>query len=122
MRAASGETASFGILLRRYRLAASLSQAALGDRAGLSPTAIAALERGRRKLPRPTTVLLLAEALGLANAERTAFVRAANAQTMDPTANADPRSATLPGGPHQFRWPRPRATRDAWSFWPLPDC
>ena len=59
------ETETFGVLLRRYRLAASLSQEALGERAGLSANAIAALERGRRKTPRPATVLLLADGLGL---------------------------------------------------------
>ena len=46
------EPETFGLLLRRYRLAASLSQEALGERACLSANAIAALERGRRAGPR----------------------------------------------------------------------
>ncbi len=71
------ETETFGLLLRRYRRAASLSQEALGERAGLSATAIAALERGRRQSPRPSTVLLLAEGLGLASDERAALIGAA---------------------------------------------
>src|SRR5690348_13947684 len=73
------DTSSFGVLLRQYRLAASLSQEALGERAGLSATAIAALERGRRKAPRPSTVLLLVTGLGLAPDERAALIGAANA-------------------------------------------
>ena len=50
------DTVPFGPLLRRYRLAASLSQAALAERAGLSTDAITALERGRRTSPRLETV------------------------------------------------------------------
>jgi len=57
---AAGEGAAFGALLRRHRLAASLSQEALAERAGLSANAVAALERGRRSAPRPDTVALLA--------------------------------------------------------------
>ncbi|MDQ2831377.1 MAG: helix-turn-helix domain-containing protein, partial [Chloroflexota bacterium] len=52
----AGESAAFGALLRRHRLAASLSQEALAERAGLSANAVAALERGRRSAPRPDTV------------------------------------------------------------------
>jgi DNA-binding XRE family transcriptional regulator len=55
------ESQSFGLLLRQHRLAASLSQEVLAERAGLSVNAIAALERGRSTAPRPATVLLLAE-------------------------------------------------------------
>jgi transcriptional regulator with XRE-family HTH domain len=58
-------TTAFGTLLRRYRLAAGLSQEALAERAGLSAAAISALESGRRTAPRPDTVTLLATALGL---------------------------------------------------------
>ena len=71
------EIQAFGALLRRYRLAASLSQSVLAERAHVSINAIAALERGRRSAPRPSTVLLLADALGLASGERAALVAAA---------------------------------------------
>ncbi|HEV7215336.1 MAG TPA: helix-turn-helix transcriptional regulator [Chloroflexota bacterium] len=47
-----------GDLLRRYRRAAGLSQAALASRAGLSTDAVAALERGRRTTPRADTLAL----------------------------------------------------------------
>ena len=59
------ESASFGLLLRRYRLAAGLSQEELAQRAGLSARGISDLERELRRAPRRTTVLQLGEALGL---------------------------------------------------------
>jgi len=71
-----GQTTTFGTLLRQYRLHAGLSQEALAARAGLSASAIAALERGRRNTPYPETLALLAEALGLAPAERAALAGA----------------------------------------------
>jgi transcriptional regulator with XRE-family HTH domain len=71
------ETQSFGALLRQHRLAASLSQEQLGERAQLSVTAIAALERGRRTALRPATVVLLADALKLAPAERAVLISTA---------------------------------------------
>jgi predicted ATPase/DNA-binding CsgD family transcriptional regulator/transcriptional regulator with XRE-family HTH domain len=66
----AGEPPSFGMLLRRYRLAAGLTQAALAERAGLSVRGIADLERGARRYPYADTVERLAEALGLGAAER----------------------------------------------------
>jgi predicted ATPase/DNA-binding CsgD family transcriptional regulator/DNA-binding XRE family transcriptional regulator len=83
------DTESFGALLRQYRLAASLSQEALAERARLSVTAVAALERGRRTAPRPTSVLLLADALGLSPTERANLVEAAaNAREVPPTTRS----------------------------------
>ena len=55
----------FGAELRALRLAAGLSQEALAERAGISTDAVAALERGRRRHPRPATVHALSDALGL---------------------------------------------------------
>ncbi len=60
-----GDGATFGALLRRYRIAAGLSQEALGERAGLTAQAISALERGLRRAPYRETVTMLASALGL---------------------------------------------------------
>src|SRR5437016_9778703 len=48
---ASTDGTPFRALLRRYRLAAGLSQEALADRANLSVRAISALERGERQTP-----------------------------------------------------------------------
>lgn len=42
---------AFGALLRRYRLAAGLTQEALAERAGLSGDAVGVLERGARQAP-----------------------------------------------------------------------
>ena len=43
--------AAFGPLLRRFRLAARLSQEQLAERARLSVVSVSALERGRRRAP-----------------------------------------------------------------------
>ncbi len=60
---------SFGDLLKRYRLAAGLTQEALAERAGLSPKGISDLERGARHIPRKDTLSLLVVALHLAEPE-----------------------------------------------------
>ncbi len=66
----------FGDLLRRYRVAAGLSQEALAEAARLSPRAISALERGERRAPQQETVRQLADALGLSAEERALLERA----------------------------------------------
>ena len=55
----------FGDVLRRYRIAAGLTQEALAERAALSARGISDLERAARTHPYPATVRRLAEALGL---------------------------------------------------------
>src|SRR5436190_23859464 len=71
-----GALAPFAGRLRRLRLRAGLTQEELADRSGLSVEAISALERGFRRHPRRATLALLADALGLAAAERDAFLEA----------------------------------------------
>jgi non-specific serine/threonine protein kinase len=71
------QSSPFGDLLRRSREAAGLTQEELAARAGLSEHAISQLERGARQRPQRGTVVLLAEALGLAGPERSAFEAAA---------------------------------------------
>jgi transcriptional regulator with XRE-family HTH domain len=61
----SDQQTSFGILLKRYRMAAGLTQEALAARAGLSARTIADLERGIHRLPRHDTFELLLTTLGL---------------------------------------------------------
>src|SRR5919202_1445341 len=68
---------SFGALLKRYRVAAGLSQEALAERARLSTRGISDLERGRHRLPYRDTVVRLAEALELDVAKRAALEAAA---------------------------------------------
>jgi transcriptional regulator with XRE-family HTH domain/type IV secretory pathway TrbD component len=81
------DRASFGELLRRYRLEANLTQAALAVRAHLSVQAIGMLERGARRTPRRDTVVRLTGALRL-NATRAEMLMAASA-----TDEADPIAA-----------------------------
>src|SRR5579863_5588235 len=55
-----------GVLVRRHRLAAGLTQEELAERSGLSVRAISNIERGLTTSPHGQSVRLLAEALGLA--------------------------------------------------------
>ncbi len=67
------DVSSFGLLLRRYRLAAGLTQEGLADRAHLSVRAVSNLERGLNQRPRKDTLVLLAGALTLVPAEYSAL-------------------------------------------------
>ena len=62
-------------MLKRYRRAAGLTQGELAERAGYSVGHVSKLESSVRQ-PVPATVELLADALDLAPAERTALGRA----------------------------------------------
>lgn len=66
-------SSGFGTLLRRYRIAAGLSQEALAERARMSTNGIGALERGYRRTPQRDTLELLVRALALDDAQRTEF-------------------------------------------------
>jgi predicted ATPase/transcriptional regulator with XRE-family HTH domain len=59
------EQNTFGVLLRRYRQAAGLSQETLAAQAGLSTRAISDLERGINRIPRSETLDLLTSTLPL---------------------------------------------------------
>jgi transcriptional regulator with XRE-family HTH domain len=89
----------FGSRLRRFRIAAGISQEALAERAGISVDAVAALERGRRTRPRAFTLRLLADALCLESADRAAFFDAAPppAGPAVPPAGAAPMTGRLIG-------------------------
>jgi predicted ATPase/DNA-binding XRE family transcriptional regulator len=67
---------TFAEQLRGYRERAGLSQADLAERAGVTVSAISALERGVRTRPYPHTMRQLADALALAAEERAAFLAA----------------------------------------------
>ena len=95
---AAGDDAAFGMLLRRYRLAAGLSQEALAERAGISTDAVSALERGRRKAPRLETVGLLAGALDLDHSHRAALLATVTgARGPDTATMAPPAPLPSPG-------------------------
>ncbi|KAA9159325.1 helix-turn-helix domain-containing protein [Amycolatopsis acidicola] len=68
---------TFSARLRRFRLAAGLTQEALAERAGVSPRAVSDLERDPRRVPRLDTVRLLADALALGDNDRAALLVAA---------------------------------------------
>jgi transcriptional regulator with XRE-family HTH domain len=70
--------ASFGLVLRRHRMAVRMTQEELADRSGLSVRAIRNLEIGRTGRPQQQSVDLLATALGLDAAERAELVRTAH--------------------------------------------
>ena len=63
---------SFGALLRHHRMATQPTQAELAERATLSVRGINDLERRGPTSPRPQTIRLLANALGLEGEERVA--------------------------------------------------
>jgi predicted ATPase/transcriptional regulator with XRE-family HTH domain len=64
---------SFGALLKRYRLAAGLSQESLADRARLSARAISSYERGLRQAPYQDSLRQLIHALKLSADDELAF-------------------------------------------------
>ncbi|WP_122263130.1 ATP-binding protein [Ornithinimicrobium cerasi] len=74
--ASGGGPPTFAQRLRSLREAASLSQEALAERAGISTDAVSSLERGTRTHPYPATVRALADALTLSPAERAALTAA----------------------------------------------
>src|SRR2546421_3485630 len=76
----------FGTLLRRYRVAAGLTQEELAERARLSVRTIGDLERGASHAPRKDTVELLAQALALAPPERAALAEAARGLSTAPSS------------------------------------
>ncbi len=77
--------AQFGALLKRYRLAAGLTQEDLAERAGISARAVSDLERDGSRTPRPDTLAFLAQALGLSAMERAGFIAAAHPEAGAPT-------------------------------------
>jgi len=93
---AGSRSDAFGELLRTARLQAGLSQEALASRARLSADAVAALERGRRRMPRLATVVALAAALDLPPPDRARLLAAAR-----PAPSAHP--GTPPAPPHPLR-------------------
>lgn len=70
---------AFGELLRRHRLAATLTQAGLAELAGISEQAVSLLERGSRRRPRAETIHALSTALKLTpDAEQELFAAVEN--------------------------------------------
>jgi predicted ATPase/transcriptional regulator with XRE-family HTH domain len=86
----------FAELLRQHRRAMGVTQEELAERAGMSARGISDLERGARSHPHRETVRLLAEALGLSGAARSAFVRAAPRPSGRTAARTDRAAVQFP--------------------------
>ena len=91
----SDQQTSFGILLKRYRMTAGLTQEALAARAQLSSRTIADLERGINRLPRHDTFELLMTALNVNSQQRALFLTMARPE-MTATAALTPSPSRLP--------------------------
>jgi predicted ATPase/DNA-binding XRE family transcriptional regulator len=89
---------ALGDLIRRYRLAAGLSQEDLAERAGLSVRGISDLERGRRLSPHMETLRLLAEGLGLTDVERASLIEAARPE-LQAAPSPDSPTTAAPSSP-----------------------
>src|SRR5262249_52458794 len=89
----------FGELLRRYRLAAGLTQEELAERSSLSTRGISDLERGARGLPRKDTLQLLLAALQLAPSERDILAAAARRPGITPRPERNREYMVLPVSP-----------------------
>ena len=90
------DTAPFGVLLKRYRAAAGLTQEDLAERAALSVRGISDLERGVNRGPRPDTIRRLVDALHLEPDEQAAL--AATAHTILDDQTSGPFLSPLPTG------------------------
>lgn len=92
---------TLGSVLRGLRESAGLSQEELAERAGLSPHANSALERGTRTRPYPHTLRSLAGALDLDEDQRAglAAVPARAARTPSDPASSRPRDLPVPATP-----------------------
>jgi transcriptional regulator with XRE-family HTH domain len=75
-----------GAMLRRYRLAAALTQEELAAASGLSVRTISGIEGGRTTRPYWRTARLLADALGLGDEDRAAVMSAARVGRSAPAA------------------------------------
>jgi non-specific serine/threonine protein kinase len=97
-------TPTFGELLRRYRLAASISQERLAERAGVSSRSIQAIERGENR-PQQETARRLAEALALDEQDRARLLQGVTpvprrrAVAGATPAAAEPALAPVPASP-----------------------
>lgn len=97
---------SFGALLRRYRVAAGLSQEALAARASLSTRAISDLERGINRTPHYDTLSLLTGALSLSSQQRVLLQASARPEIAPITPDTSGASA-VHTVPSSFRLPIP---------------
>jgi predicted ATPase/DNA-binding XRE family transcriptional regulator len=84
---------AFGVLLKRYRMAAGLTQEALAERAGLSARAVSDLERGLSHAPHYDTLDLLRQAMDLSDEQQASLFSAARPAVPPEDAKFAPLSA-----------------------------
>ncbi|KAA9108082.1 helix-turn-helix domain-containing protein [Microbacterium rhizomatis] len=82
------DTPGFGARVRELRRAADLTLEALAERSGVSERTISDIERGVSLAPRRATVDALARGLGIDEAQRQTFLRAARASRRESVAGA----------------------------------
>lgn len=102
---------SFGELLRRYRIAAGLTQEELAERAGLSRRAVGSLETGERLSPHRETVSLLSKALNLPPAEQALLESTARQRLLDARDATNLAPGTAPRRPSPGQLGRPLVGR-----------
>ena len=107
---ATSSSQSFGNLLRRYRLAARLTQEQLAELAGMSVRGLSDLERGARRLPRSETIHLLSEALNLSLDDRAILEIAARQHRV---SSAQVSGGSLAISPYRLSLGVPRS----WLYW-----
>ena len=87
----TSELTRFAALLKRYRVAAGLTQKEPAEQACLSVRGLSNLERGVRRLPQHATIELLAAALYLTGPDRATFEAAARGHSaLCPTRSRPP--------------------------------
>lgn len=86
---------SLGDMLRRYRVAAGLTQETLAVRAGVSARAVSDLERGVYRAPHKKTIESLADALHLSGESRDILVAATPRRGLAADSTADHTSSAL---------------------------
>src|SRR5947209_11588838 len=71
------DPSAFGVLLRKYRADARLTQEELAERAGISARVVSDLERGVTQTPQRHTIQSLVDALDLSGDHRILFRKSA---------------------------------------------
>jgi tetratricopeptide (TPR) repeat protein/transcriptional regulator with XRE-family HTH domain len=101
----------FGDLVRMYRRRRGLTQEELAERVGINVRTIGKIEASRIVVPRPATMVLLADAFELAGDERERFYDAASDPqgASDPQAAAEPQAQSPAAGPGDGERPDPPA-------------
>ncbi|MEW9548051.1 multiprotein-bridging factor 1 family protein [Nonomuraea sp. NPDC050783] len=94
-----GGRSALGVLVRRWRERALLTQEELAERSGLNVRTVRRLERDSAARPRSVSVRLLGEALGLDEAERALLATAARTAPSSPDGHHHRPFHDLPRSP-----------------------